>query len=107
MPANVYAEDRTVYATFINDQEPQASFEFARGRAWRTAHQLLGFMDEPFTSDARALADQLSRAVSELQMTVTLLEQRASDKMDYYKEVVNAEESDVKEEFKKETESKK
>ena len=87
MPANCFARDRTVYATFLCGAEPQAGYEFARGRAWRSAQQLQAFVErQPFTESPYPLIDHLSRVISELQMTVDLLANRVSDKMDYYHE---------------------
>ncbi len=88
MPANCFARDRTVYSTFLK-YETQAAFEFARGRAWRAAQQLEALVkQQPYTEDARPLVDHLSRVMSELQMTVDLLQHKIRDTMDYYKEKV-------------------
>jgi len=89
MPANCFADDRTVYATFIDGgSEKEAILEFARGRAWRAANQLNALVAQsPYTEDPNPLINHLSRVVSELQMTVDLLSQRANDAIGFYDEV--------------------
>lgn len=88
MPANCFAPDRTVYATFIQQgNEKEAVLEFARGRAWRAQQQLSALLEtSSYTENPLPLADHLSRIVKELQMTVELLQQKASDEMHFYDE---------------------
>lgn len=96
MPKNVFAPDRTVYATFIDlGKEKEAILEFARGRAWRAQNQLKALIDQTkYTEDPRPLVDHLQRVVQELQMTADLLANRVDDTMDYYHEVNEKSEHD-------------
>lgn len=87
IPANCFAIDRTVYATFLNDNEPEAVLEFARGRAWRAQSQLQAFIQQqPYTENPAEVAGYLSRVISELQMTVDLLTGKVDDTMDFFHE---------------------
>ena len=89
MPANAFAKDRTVYATFIDvGREREAILEFARGRAWRAQNQLSALItQQPYTEDAGVVVDHLTRVISELQMTVDLLVGKTKDTQEYYHEV--------------------
>jgi hypothetical protein len=89
MPANCFADDRTVYKTFLElGKEKESILEFARGRAWRAKTQLEAFATRaPYSDDPRPYVAFLTRVLSELSMTVDLLAAKADQDFDYFHEV--------------------
>jgi len=88
---NVFAEDKTRFATFRDGTDPKhvTYTEYARHKAWRTQGKLENLIQTlPFTDNTTAITSRLKEIQLELQLAIDLIEHKANDRVGFYGEDV-------------------